>query len=321
MSLEGTPATGVTVVSSTSISAMAGAHAAGSVSVVVTNSDGQSGTLSQGFTYVAASNPAPTVSSITPNSGTSTGGTNVTVIGTGFLAGATLTLGGTPATNVNISGSTSITATTAAHAGGAVDVVVTNADKQSGIFPSGYTYTSPVSGIGLVVPSGDPSSATITAGQTASYTLSIQGVGMSGTASLSCSGAPKGATCTVPPSQSFSASAPAAFNVTVTTTARTLAALHLSAFTPAAWFLSFGMLGIVAMPGIRKSKRPLKRYLRLAPLTLLLLLASCGGGAGSASSQQPTPNPNGTPAGTYALKVTAVSGNSTQATSLTLVVQ
>jgi hypothetical protein len=222
--------------------------------------------------------------------------------------------------NVNVVSSTAIMATTAAHATGPVDVVVTNSDNQSGTFPGGYTYTSPASGIALVVPSGDPSSATVTAGQTASYTLSIQGVGMSGTASLSCSGAPKGATCAVPSSQSFSASSPATFNVTVTTTAHTVAALHLSAFTPAAWFLSFGMLGMVVLPGIRNPKRPLKRYLRLAPLTLLLLLASCGG-AGSAGGQQPTPNPNGTPAGTYALKITAISGNSTQATSLTLVVQ
>jgi hypothetical protein len=319
VSLGGTAATGVTVVSSTSISATTAAHAAGNVNVVVTNSDGQSGTLSGGFTYAPAPNPAPTVSAITPNIGPSGGGTGVTVTGTGFLAGATLALGGTPATNVNVVSSTSITATTAANAAGAVDVVVTNSDKKGGTFPGGFTYTAP--GIGLVVPSGDPSSATVSAGQAATYTLSIQGVGMSGTASLSCSGAPKGATCTVPPSQSFSASAPATFNVTVTTTARTMAALRLSAFTPAAWFLSFGMLGVVVLPGIRNPKRPLKRYLRLAPLTLLLLLASCGGGAGSASSQGPTPNPNGTPAGTYALKVTAVSGNSTQATSLTLVVQ
>ena len=45
VSLDGTAATGVSVISGTSISATAPAHAAGAVSVVVTNTDGQTGTL------------------------------------------------------------------------------------------------------------------------------------------------------------------------------------------------------------------------------------------------------------------------------------
>ena len=49
------------------------------------------------------------------------GGTPVTVSGTGFLAGATLSLGGTAASNVVVSNSTTITATTPAHAAGAVN--------------------------------------------------------------------------------------------------------------------------------------------------------------------------------------------------------
>ena len=49
MSLGGTAATGVTVVSSTSITATTGAHAAGAVNVVVTNTDAQSGTLTNGY--------------------------------------------------------------------------------------------------------------------------------------------------------------------------------------------------------------------------------------------------------------------------------
>ena len=48
------------------------------------------------------------------------------ITGTGFLAGATVKLGGTAATGVTVVNSTSITATTAAHAAGAVNVVVTN---------------------------------------------------------------------------------------------------------------------------------------------------------------------------------------------------
>jgi len=82
------------------------------------------------------------VSAISPNSGTANGGTAVTITGTGFLAGATVTLGGTAATGVTVVNSTSITATTAAHAAGTVNVVVTNTDAQSGTLTNGYTYTS-----------------------------------------------------------------------------------------------------------------------------------------------------------------------------------
>ncbi len=62
----------MTVVSSTSITATTPAHAAGAVSVVVTNTDAQAGTLTNGYTYTT-SNPAPTVSSISPKSGTARG--------------------------------------------------------------------------------------------------------------------------------------------------------------------------------------------------------------------------------------------------------
>ena len=107
----------MTVVNSTTITATTAAHAAGAVSVVVTNSDNQSGTLTNGYSY---GNPAPTVSSIAPDLGPAGGGTGVTITGTGLRTGATVKLGGTAATGVTVVNSTTITATTAAHAAGAV---------------------------------------------------------------------------------------------------------------------------------------------------------------------------------------------------------
>ena len=139
VSIGGTAATNVTVVSSTSITATTAAHAAGTVNVVVTNTDSQSDTLSSGYTYSAS---APTVTAISPTSGSTSGGTSVTITGTGFSSGATVSLGGTAATNVTVVSSTSITATTPAHAAGTVDVVVTNTDSQNGTLSSGYTYLS-----------------------------------------------------------------------------------------------------------------------------------------------------------------------------------
>ena len=134
----GAAATNVSVVSATSITADTPAHAAGAVDVVVTNPDLQSGTLADGYTYGAA----PTVSSVSPTSGSTAGGTAVTITGTNFVAGATVSLGGAAATNVSVVNATSITADTPAHAAGAVDVVVTNPDLQSGTLASGYTYAA-----------------------------------------------------------------------------------------------------------------------------------------------------------------------------------
>src|SRR5882724_13255668 len=86
---------------------------------------------------------APTVGSVSPSSGTTAGGTAVTITGTNFVTGATVTLGGTAATNVVVVSASQMTATTPAHAAGAVNVVVTNPDTQNGTLTNGFTYTSP----------------------------------------------------------------------------------------------------------------------------------------------------------------------------------
>ena len=101
-----------------------------------------------------SSNPAPTVSAISPNTGTANGGTAVTVTGTGFQSGAVVTIGGTAATSVTVVSSTSITAKTPAHAAGAADVVVKNTDNQAGSLSGGYTYTASTGGGGSGAPAG-----------------------------------------------------------------------------------------------------------------------------------------------------------------------
>ena len=102
---------------------------------------------------------APTITSISPNSGSINGGTAVTITGTNFVAGATVTFGGTAATNVTVVSSTSITATTPAHAAGAVNVVVTDSGG-SGTLTNGFTYTTTVSISFVQVASATPQSPT-----------------------------------------------------------------------------------------------------------------------------------------------------------------
>jgi hypothetical protein len=85
--------------------------------------------------------PPPTLASITPNSGPTTGGTLVTLAGTGFQVDATVTIGSTTATSVTVVTATQITAVTPAGVAGAVDVVVVNPDSQSASLPGSFTYT------------------------------------------------------------------------------------------------------------------------------------------------------------------------------------
>jgi len=84
--------------------------------------------------------PAPSVTGVTPSFGAIAGDTLVTITGANFQSGATVSFGGTAATNVTFVGSTSLTARTPAHAAGLVSVVVTNPDAQTGTLANAYTF-------------------------------------------------------------------------------------------------------------------------------------------------------------------------------------
>jgi IPT/TIG domain/Bacterial Ig-like domain (group 2) len=94
-----------------------------------------------GFKY----NPAPSLSTVSPNAGGLAGGTVVTLTGANFASGATVKFGGVPATAVTFVSSTTLKATTPARATtGSVAVVVTNPDGQRGAFgPPTVLVTNP----------------------------------------------------------------------------------------------------------------------------------------------------------------------------------
>jgi hypothetical protein len=95
---------------------------------------------------------APTVTGINPNSGPTTGGTMVTITGTGFDCVSGVSFGGTPAATFTVVSPTEITATSPAGTAGTVDVTVTNC---FGTSPTGtadqFTYVA-TSGGNEVVP-------------------------------------------------------------------------------------------------------------------------------------------------------------------------
>ena len=197
MTLDGVAATGVTVVSATIITATTSAHAAGSVSLVVTNPDGQSGTRASAFTDAASAAP-PTISGLTPTSGTIAGATRVTISGTGFASGAAVTFGGAAATSVSVITSRTISARTPAHAAGPVDVAITNRDGQSATRTAAFTFLAAAPAVSSVSPS---------TGSTAGGTL----------LTLSGSGFLAGATVSVGGSAATAVSVVSASTITATT--------------------------------------------------------------------------------------------------------
>ena len=143
-------ASGVKVVSETSITAVAPAGT-GTVDVTVSTPGGTSaaGAADQ-FSYV----PLPTVAKVSPNKGPTGGGTSVTITGTNFTTNATVDFGTTGATEITVSSATSITAIAPAGTG-AVDVTVStpggasatgSADRFSYVPPPAITNVSPDAG-------------------------------------------------------------------------------------------------------------------------------------------------------------------------------
>jgi len=138
-----------TVVSSTQITLTVPAHVAGTVDVRVFNADGQVATLAGGYTYEY---PAPTVSSVSPATGLTTGGSSVTITGTNFRGGATVKFGSASATGVTVHSATQITATSPSGSAGAVSVTVTNNDGKAATKANAFTYEYPAPTVSSVSP-------------------------------------------------------------------------------------------------------------------------------------------------------------------------
>jgi hypothetical protein len=151
-------ASSFTVNSDTQISAVSPAQAAGTVDVTVANPNGTSAVGSADrFTYVAA----PTVTSISPNSGPAAGGTTVTITGTGFTATSTVKFGSVAASSVTFVSATSLTAVSPAKAAGIVDVTVTTVGGTSASgSPDQYTYLAAPTVTGVAPGSGPAAGGT-----------------------------------------------------------------------------------------------------------------------------------------------------------------
>jgi uncharacterized repeat protein (TIGR01451 family) len=154
----------------------------------------------------------PSVSSVSPTSGSTSGGTSLTITGTALTGATGLTVGGAVATNVTVVSDTSITATTPAGSAGTVDIRVTTAGGTSAVSANDrFTYIAPPT-VGSVSPSSGP--------QAGGTTVTITGTNLTGATSVNF-GATSATGFTVNGATSITATAPAhaAGQVDVTVTA------------------------------------------------------------------------------------------------------
>ncbi len=186
---------------------------------------------------------------------------------------------------------------------------------------AGSPQTVPLSGTGtdfsIAAASGSSTSATVTAGQTATYKLAFTPAGLSGSLALNCSGAPQGAHCTVSPtSLMLNGSTAATATVMVTTTARSMVVTRPQLRPPAAgktrrplpwfWLMALGLLA--SLVAARRRRVRLGVLALGVSLLFVVFWAACGGGGGVMGG-----GGGGTPAGTYTLTVsgTFTSGSTT----------
>ena len=173
-------------------------------------------------------------------------------------------------------------------------------------------------GTGDFLLSVNPTTGAVFAGDTARFTLAVTPLnGFNSKVNLTCTGAPRGGACTVSPTfVTPDGTNPSTATVSVTTAIRTLApptsgpTIHFPGdgvrWLP--WIFALLLMATVVLSGRRRA------LLVLGVLMLFVLLWSACAGGGEVGV------PRGTPAGTYNLTITAVSGSTTKTTAVSLTV-
>lgn len=184
------------------------------------------------------------------------------------------------------------------------------------------TYNAAVSAavqVNVVAPfafQASTTSATVVAGQTATYNLALGTPNspstFAGTVTLACSGAPAGTTCSVNPASVTFSPTSTGSPVTVTVTTTTSAAAHPLPFRG----LPVVFAGVLALALCLKGNR--KRLVMVGTVAVLAIgISSCGGGGSQTVTPTPTPvrgNTNAT------VVVTGTSGTHTTAINLQLTI-
>jgi uncharacterized repeat protein (TIGR01451 family) len=164
-----------------------------------------------------------------------------------------------------------------------------------------------------------PSSQTVAAGAVAKYTVQVSPQPAFGSnVSLTCSGAPTGASCNFTSSSVSLLNGPQSATLNLTTTPQPVTTVASTAWhSPlyALWLMVPGMslLGI-GVGGKRLRRRRLGLLILSLFFALVLLQPSCSG------ATKTPPQVSGTPTGTYSMTITATSGSLTKSAPFQLTV-
>ena len=171
------PATNVTVLGNSMITARVPAGLLGAVTLTVRNSTGEATSLKNAFTY---SDGALEVTAVSPLGGLAAGGTAVQISGNGFASGSRVIFGDVPASAVTVINPTLIVATAPPHSAGSVAITVTTPSGSSAAAATAFTYRASAAAAGLTLTSVSPASGAAVGGNI----VTLSGTGFSGGAQV-----------------------------------------------------------------------------------------------------------------------------------------
>jgi hypothetical protein len=257
-------------------------------------------------------NPTPTLTSISPTTGTVGQPLNLTLTGTNFLPGAIVNFGSNADAGGLESGGTSITITIPASqlsTPGPVNVTVSNPAPTAG---ASAAQVFAVTGTGLVI--GVNGNVSVPS-NTYSFSFPVQSVGgLGGTLNSFCSSAT--ISCLISPCPTnLKADGSVMMTVTLYSTPQ-----PTGIFTPRLPMLPGSPAGRIALGcligllliGLLSARKPRIRWAFAAGALALGLVGGCGGAASSHG---------GVPAGQYSMTITETLGSTTQTAQITLNVQ
>jgi len=237
-----------------------------------------------------------TVSSSTGTpSGTVTFMDGTAQLGTGTLSGGSATY----STSALTAGSHSITG-------------VYSGDNTFGSVTSA-AITQVVESFSITPASGSSSTATVSPGGQAKFTLAVTPPAAGTALTFSVSGLPAGATGTFSPSTLAVGASATTVTLTVSVPATAAVRPMERPFGRGTWPVA---LGLLLLPFARRLRRASRGWLSLLVLLIASLAIGFGVSGCGGSSSHTTPQSQ-----TYSLKVTATSGTLAQSTTVTLVVQ
>jgi YVTN family beta-propeller protein len=178
VSIGGTPVTSFQVIDNTLIAAITAPHGPGTGNVSVTTPGGTT-PESMPYTYLT---PVPTISGFTPTTGSTAGGTQITITGTGLTGTTAVSIAGVPAAGIQVLNDTTIVATTTPNAPTTGPITLTTPGGTATSAPNNYTYLTPAPTLTAIFPPTGPTGL--------STQVSLSGTALTGTTSVTVDGTP-----------------------------------------------------------------------------------------------------------------------------------